>query len=1494
MSRKLPLVLGLAVGFVVTAAATFTDTGLARKSTPETSVTRLDNSSRRPGPELRPAAGVNRRLSSGSPAPLRSGNASQMQHPTIYGGVIMTNDPEWVDWGIYEVPTTDGGQFVKVGRGDEGANRGGGVCAEGTYYSVRYFAFYGMEYIQAKYYDINTWQLEDNLKVLDMDLMAYDLSYDPISGKIYGCFYSKDSETDCWFGIADYREGVRTDIAKVDKWNAFAIDKNGNAYAVDMNGDLLSVDKQTGATTKIGSTGIVPRYPSSGTIDPRSGRLYWVVCPEDQHSYLYTVDLATAEATFVTQFSADEQVTGLYIPAPEAEETAPAPVSNLTLDFPQGNLSGNVTFTAPSTLFNGEAASGNLTYNVVVSGMDPITGTTSFGAGCSVPVTVPEAGNYEVVVTVGNEVGLSPRVKARAYIGKGVPQSTTAQAVYADGNATVSWTAVTESADGGYLDPEAVTYRVVLYPDETVIAEAATGTSLTCPLPEPAQLTSYYFTVTPCYDEYEGAAAQTNTIVLGSIVPPYSQSFDSEDALSSFTIIDGNNDDKTWKYSTDGSVRLSYNSTLQSDDWLITPPVVMEAGNLYRITFDVRNSYGEDYVERIEVMAGKGNSVADMTIRLLEPTEIVEDQWRTYEMTLTPETDGRYFIGIHGISDPDKFWVGIDNITISTGASTKAPAAVTELKATADINGLDKVEVSFVTPQTAIDGSDIDALAKVEVYRDESETPFKVFDAPATGAALSCMDEGVPTGTHTYSVTAFNSEGEGKTATASTFVGINVPSEVTDVTITETENPGTVTVTWQAPATDIDGNPINPDFITYDLCDMNGDVIVENVAETSYTARFAAPGTQEFALMGVIAVTETGSADPVYSPMIPVGKPYDTPYRDSFNSDFGGIMGTTRLSGMPSWVITVDDALAGVFSQDHDDALVAMKGSQIGDKGAVYTGKISLAGTDAPSLSIYAYKFMGADGANDDTNTLDIQIRPADGVSEYTTIKSVVNNELPRAGWNRLLVPLSEYKNQVVQIRFVVTIMSYSAYALDNLTVGDLPRQNLTLSVLRAPATVAPDSEFAVTATVGNTGTEDAGAFSVDLLCNGEKIDTRNIDGLAAGDVVDVEFTTSIPVVGALHTTYAAQIVYSADEQAYDDYAESTATGLKIPDYPAVAELNGSRTASGVELEWNAVDLSKFVLEPVTDSFEEYTAFSTAPCGDWKFVDGDGGHTFVPQDISGDGIVYDAPLSFFVMDADHPNLNGTFAANSGHQYLGAFYNTDLIDNDDWAIAPELSGDAQTITFYAKSYNNAYGIEKFEVLYSTTGNNIEDFNNIVLTKELETNDWTEISVDLPAGARYVAIHYISSYQYMFFVDDFSYMPAPWSKRLSLLGYNVYRDGVRLNSATVAQPAFTDTDADDQTHTYHVTAVYDKGESAPSAAFTIQSSGIDDAFSSVMRITAGEGCIIVTGAQGQRIDVCQPSGMTIYSQIAGSPVVTIGAEAGIYIVNAGGKTIKLVVR
>ena len=155
--------------------------------------------------------------------------------------------------------------------------------------------------------------------------------------------------------------------------------------------------------------------------------------------------------------------------------------------------------------------------------------------------------------------------------------------------------------------------------------------------------------------------------------------------------------------------------------------------------------------------------------------------------------------------------------------------------------------------------------------------------------------------------------------------------------------------------------------------------------------------------------------------------------------------------------------------------------------------------------------------------------------------------------------------------------------------------------------------------------------------------------------------------------------------------------------------------------------------------------------------------------------------------------------------------------DDWLISPEQTGQAQTISFYAKAMSLWYGTEDLEVYYSTTGNAVADFaNKIGETFKLDnTEEWKQISIELPEGAKYFAIRCVSSYQMALMIDDITYQaeaPVP-------TGYNIYRDGKKI--ATVEAPAtsYTDETATEGTsYVYLVTAVYSQDESAVSNDYT----------------------------------------------------------------------------
>ncbi len=111
---------------------------------------------------------------------------------------------------------------------------------------------------------------------------------------------------------------------------------------------------------------------------------------------------------------------------------------------------------------------------------------------------------------------------------------------------TLSFTPPTVGENGGYIDPGALTYQISRTPGGVLTDDFSGPLPYVDVVPE---LGSYTYTVTATFDGKSSDPVTSDRIVAGGMKElPYSESFDTESALDLFTIIDGNNDDRSWKY----------------------------------------------------------------------------------------------------------------------------------------------------------------------------------------------------------------------------------------------------------------------------------------------------------------------------------------------------------------------------------------------------------------------------------------------------------------------------------------------------------------------------------------------------------------------------------------------------------------------------------------------------------------------------------------------------------------------------------------------------------------------------------------------------------------------------------------------------------------------------------------------------------------------------------------------------------------------------------
>ena len=221
------------------------------------------------------------------------------------------------------------------------------------------------------------------------------------------------------------------------------------------------------------------------------------------------------------------------------------------------------------------------------------------------------------------------------------------------------------------------------------------------------------------------------------------------------------------------------------------------------------------------------------------------------------------------------------------------------------------------------------------------------------------------------------------------------------------------------------------------------------------------------------------------------------------------------------------------------------------------------------------------------------------------------------------------------------------------------------------------------------------------------------------------------------------------------------------------------------------------------------------------------------------------------------------------------------ENDNWLISPELSGNGQTVTFWAKSFSTTWP-ETFEVYYSTTDNAPDSFTTKVETIEGTFLDgtvpevWTQYTVTLPAGAKYFAIHHNSYDTVALFIDDVTYEAAPTQPAdLAIDHYEVFCNGEKTGTTTdtsFTHKPFNDDTADgDYDFEYVVVPVYNHGAVAPS-----NTASVHIAYSGIEQINAAD------------ID-----STTVLYRLDGVRVDSEMATPGLYIIVKGGKAAKAII-
>lgn len=942
-------------------------------------------------------------------------------------------------FGMYTFSTRPGSQyeeFAQIGLATSYTSGGAVLAGDIMWYIWRQQAkdeTQNVDISQLYSYDINTREFTRHGEVPSELSSKNDHAWDPTTGIIYGTYDINGTRTLC---TVDYREKKRTSIASCDEYYGLACDGKGVLYGVNAVGDLSIIDTRTAHPTRVGNTGIIPAYAQSMVYDVQANVIWWAALT-DNGSGIYRIDPATAKTTKVTEFDGKVEVMGLGVIPSRYSDDVPGYATDLKIETTGTSTDAKFSFTLPGYDFIGNPLEGNVSYKMLANGNNVAEGEGTPASKVNGTLTLPE-GSVQIKLICSNDKGEGPAAISQHWVGPGFPVEPEGVNldINAAGGVTLTWDPVTEGYDGGYINPADITYKIIAYPGAREAAAGLKECKFSETIEEPERPTQVYYEVIACNDWRESEAAKSNSVTFGKGLPlPYRNDFNSADALSLFTVIDGNKDGKTWELSdyADSQQAYIFTGTMKhdhQDDWLITPGLQMKAGGRYRLSFYTDITLGgARFTDMLEIGFGKGQDP--------ETYEIVKEPFRTdptsrncIEVEVEVKEDGYYHFGFHCISDTDiSLQVNVDNLLVEALASKNAPAAVSglEFKTT---NGAAPIRFSFTTPTKTAAGDDLDKITKVELWRDD-ETLVASKEMTETGKKTILVDENGANGWHTYSVVAYNEVGMGERADAKVFLGIEKPDGASNITLKDNHD-GSLTLSWDAPTTGANGGFCDPEHIVYNVYTVEDGHAVDfkqGITETSvkiYVDDDSYYGdSQGLVLLAVAAENSEGESKIRVSNEVVVGKPYQLPYKESWVQGVASSFWTYANSGKYGW-----EPSRGTVAYDGDNGFMAFQAAADGDMSYLYLGKVDIRNAEAPALIFNYYATPGCDAF------IQPEINKAYKDGWVTTPGIDFMNLDGQPEWKEAVIRLDEFKKYpYITVRFLGKTLASIPLFIDNVRV---------------------------------------------------------------------------------------------------------------------------------------------------------------------------------------------------------------------------------------------------------------------------------------------------------------------------------------------------------------------------------------------------------------------------------------------------------------------------
>ncbi len=1273
----------------------------------------------------------------------------------------------------------------------------GGAWIGNFYYMVMAYGYMGLGQIYVMYvFNMATMEWDANRSGIipnqDITYLAWtNTPYDKETQLCYGYFFDS-SGTALDFCSMDYASLQKQKISVPNRvFIVLAIDdSDGQLYGIDMSGDLYRIDKNSGEETLVGNTGIKPsNLHQAADIDSEPGILYWTYMDENYETGLAAVDMKTGAATKSFTFDGIIQFGDITLIGGTVDDLAPDKVHDLTWNVNAEDYNKvDVSFVMPErTNDNSTELEGKISYKVAYG--ETIVAQGGAAPGEKVEMVLDNLPLQQLIslsVVAANDNGDSGASNVDVWAGKDTPQpvENLMLSIGADNMATVTWNAPKGGVHGGYVNLDELRYSISRMPGNVPCGETAATTYSEELIP--SDYCVYYYNVQPVYDGTvaDAETVSSNKVVIGEyIVPPYDTDFADLDMINDYwTIRDNDKNGLTWEW--DSILKLMRLDIYEGgDDYLISPPVYLEAGHVYTAQFDAYTVMGG----KMEMTYGQGSNVYSYKV-LINPTPLNVDIPMTYSAELQPAETGVYHFALHEMSNYG-IYTDITGFRVSQGADLNAPDMPLQMAVVPGENGALSATVNCILPQISINQTNLDNIDNVVVYRNGTEIA-NLTENLTPGGSMTFVDSDCEEGLLEYEVRAGNAFGLGRAASAKAYVGQDEPMPPVVESLTQNDD-GSLTIRWQNSPKGIHGGYVNVDGLKnmlYNVEDgVKGDVIalIDGGAAFTFSPDLSGkPGWYYVALSSVDGRNRESESTIAH---FIKGSPVALPFSESFA---GGAVHESLfwwgfpLVGSSNW--TMDSR-----SCDGDGGSLAFVHKEAGDEAVVGTRPITLQDTENPFLTFSYYSNQLC------SSILSVEIDRAQSGTVDKLAEFDMNKDNRSGGWKKVTVDLSDYRNErYIIVRFHgkgVVAKANDVLGIDGVSITDMAPNDLAVE-LEAPEVIYTGQTAKIKLSVLNRCNEESHQYVARLgatvLVNGEMVELplgeAEDTGLpASGGRQDYVFEFTPDPFMLDDVSFKVELTHEGDAKLSNNVAEAKSF-IYSNLAPAVNDLTAVvQNPAYALLTWGQPEGDAVALESVTDDFESYSPWAL-DFGEWETYDGDGGYSGA---IFG-GVSYPnqgSPFSFIIFTPNNLVSNATtqvpqLTPHSGKQYASTIYavnstQNDVVDQDNWLISPELSGLPQTVSFFAKSMSKEYPVEQFEVLYSLTDNEHDSFVKLGDTYTVnDVDNWNFISVSLPRGAKYFAIRDVTSKEdaFMLMIDDVSFTMVS-EIGLDITGYNIYVDG-----------------------------------------------------------------------------------------------------------------------